>query len=122
MAGIVRERKVGGRIVVSAERRTAEAVRLRVVDSGGEVGHAYLYLLRNDLHQRPFGYMEDVLVAEERRGQGIGTRLVQAVIAEARRQGCYKLIGCSRYARPAVHRLYLRLGFADHGKEFRLDL
>jgi hypothetical protein len=36
--------------------------------------------------------------------------------------GCYMLIATSRHSRPKVHDLYRRLGFEDHGIEFRMDL
>jgi len=78
--------------------------------------------MNNDLHDRPFGLMEDVYVHESVRGQGIGTKLVKEIIKIAKAQGCYKLIATSRHARTKVHELYLTLGFADHGKEFRIDL
>jgi len=32
-----------------------------------------------------------------------------------------ELIATSRHARQRVHALYARLGFTDHGKEFRMD-
>lgn len=34
---------------------------------------------------------------------------------------CYKLIATSRTSRPKVHELYHRLGFTQHGVEFRID-
>jgi len=46
---------------------------------------------------------------------------VKRVVAEAKRHRCYKLIATSRHARNRVHALYDRLGFKDHGKEFRVD-
>jgi len=46
---------------------------------------------------------------------------VKRVVAEAKRRRCYKLIATSRYARNRVHALYDRLGFKDHGREFRID-
>jgi GNAT superfamily N-acetyltransferase len=66
--------------------------------------------------------LEDVYVDEAVRGSGLGTEIVNAVIVEAKNHGCYKLVATSRYARPKVHELYMRLGFKDHGKEFRIDL
>lgn len=86
-----------------------------------EVGRAFLYVMYNDLHDRPFGLMEDVYVDESVRGQGIGTQLVNKVIEMARNQKCYKLIATSRHSRAKVHELYQHLGFVDHGKEFRID-
>ena len=47
--------------------------------------------------------------------------LVKCVVAEAKRRRCYKLIATSRHARNRVHALYNRLGFKDHGREFRID-
>jgi GNAT superfamily N-acetyltransferase len=96
---------------------------VKVTDSlkGKVVGRAYLYLMTNDLHKRPFGLLEDVFVEPDHRGSEIGTALVKRVIAEAKRRDCYKLIATSRYARDRSHALYARLGFTDHGKEFRMD-
>ena len=106
------------------ERRSlqSEGIRFSVSRDGTEVGRAFLYLMRNDLHQEPFGLMEDVFVAESERGSGLGTKLVNEIIAAARENGCYKLIATSRDARPRVHELYRRLGFSDHGREFRIDI
>lgn len=85
------------------------------------VGRAFLYIMYNDLNDRPFGLMEDVYVDESVRGQGIGTQLINKVIEMAKNQRCYKLIATSRHSRTKVHKLYHNLGFADHGKEFRID-
>lgn len=86
-----------------------------------EIGRATLYILENELHSRPFGLLEDVFVNEKYRGSGVGTQLTEHVIKKARDHGCYKLICTSRYTKPKVHQLYTRLGFKDHGKEFRID-
>ncbi|MDP3728632.1 MAG: GNAT family N-acetyltransferase [bacterium] len=96
-------------------------IKFYIEEKDKELGRAYLYILRNDLHQRPFGFLEDVFVDGSVRGEGLGRSLVQKVIEEARSQNCYKLICTSRYAKPKVHDLYLRLGFLDHGKEFRIN-
>ena len=101
---------------------SSKGIRISIDQDGQEVGRAYLFLITNDLHEEPYGLMEDVFVDESVRGQGIGTRLVETVIDEARQQNCYKLIGQSRYGRERVHELYTRLGFKDHGKNFRIDL
>jgi len=87
---------------------------------GKEVARAYLYIMTNDLKKEPFGYLEDVFVDEQLRGQGIGTKLLETVIAEAKKIGCYKLVATSRYGREAVHKLYERKGFENFGIEFKM--
>ena len=98
-----------------------EGIRLFINRNGKEAARAYLFLMWNSLHDAPFGLLEDVYVDESLRGQKLGTEIVNAVIAEAKARGCYKLIATSRHTRPRVHELYARLGFRDHGKEFRID-
>jgi GNAT superfamily N-acetyltransferase len=39
----------------------------------------------------PEGYLSELFVREEARGQGIGSRLLEAVKAEAKRRGCFRL-------------------------------
>lgn len=98
------------------------AVRIATSHDGAEIGHAYLYLIKNDLHDRPYGYLEDVFVVESYRGQGVGTELVQAAIVEARARGCYKIVGTSRMEREDVHAWYEKLGLKKYGIEFRMNL
>ena len=98
-----------------------KGVKLSVLENGVEVGRAFVYFLHNDLHEHPFGFLEDVFVEESQRGKGYGKSLVARAIEEAQKAGCYKLICTSRYTREEVHSLYTKAGFKDHGKEFRMD-
>ncbi len=99
----------------------SSGVRLSLEKDGAEIGRGFLYLMYNDLHKEPFGLIEDVFVDEQYRGQGLGTRLVEAIIEEAKERKCYKLLCTSRYAREKVHAWYKKLGFEDYGKEFRMN-
>ena len=107
---------------ITREERAARGIRFSIAGPSGEVARAYLYLMTNDLHEAPFGLLEDVFVAESERGSGLGTALVNEVIAAAREAGCYKLVATSRASRPKVHELYERLGFENYGLEFRMNL
>lgn len=109
-------------IDLSSQEIIYKSKKFTAHDDNKEVGRAYLYILHNDLHERPFGFIEDVFVEEEYRGQGVGSQLVKNMMEEAKKRNCYKMIMTSRYSKPKVHDLYERLGFKDHGKEFRLDL
>ena len=109
---------------MTIERRevSARGIRFSINRGGDEVARAYLYIMGNDLHDAPFGLLEDVYVAESERGAGLGTQLVQDVISAARETGCYKLLATSRTSRPKVHEFYERLGFDRYGLEFRMNL
>ena len=96
-------------------------IKFFIEQNGKEVARAYLYILKNDLHAEPFGFLEDVFVDESLRGQGIGTGLLKEIIKMAKDNQCYKIVATSRYERPKVHALYERLGFKDWGKEFRMN-
>lgn len=104
------------------EKKQSAAIKIIATDNGRVLGRAYLYLIYNDLHQEPYGLAEDVFVENSERGKGVGTELVKAIIAEAREQKCYKLIGTSRDSRGDVHDWYESLGFKRYGVEFRMDL
>ena len=98
-----------------------QGVKISAIENGEVLGHGYLYILKNDLHEAPFGFLEDVFVEEAQRKKGIGSQLIKAVIAEAKAQGCYKLICTSRHEKPEVHNYYKKFGFKEHGLEFRMD-
>lgn len=101
--------------------KECKGIKFSLDRDGKEIARGTLFVLNNDLHQEPFGFLEDVMVDEELRGQGIGTELVKKIIEEAKKQNCYKLIATSRHSREKVHELYERLGFKNHGLEFRMD-
>ncbi len=100
---------------------THSSIRLSLTHNNQEIGRAFLYILKNELHQEPFALLEDVFVQESHRGQGNGSKIVEAAIDEAKKQNCYKLICTSRHTKEEVHRLYQKHGFKNHGIEFRMD-
>lgn len=102
--------------------KEAFAVKFTAEENGKIIGRAYLYILKNELHAEPFGFLEDVFVEPEYRSKGIGSQLVKKAIKVAKSQGCYKLIGNSRFANEGAHKFYERSGLSKHGYEFRIDL
>lgn len=97
-------------------------IRFAISEKNEELARGYLYLLKNDLHERPYAFIEDLYVAEAERGAGYGSKMLQAMIEEAKKRGCYKIIATSRKPRRAVHRFYEKNGFQKWGYEFRIDL
>lgn len=104
------------------QKKDLSGIKFVAEDDGGKaIGRAFLYVLKNDLHREPFGFLEDVFVEEAHRGRGLGGDLVKAVVAEAKARGCYKLICTSRHSNAKAKMFYEKFGFRDHGAEFRMD-
>lgn len=85
-------------------------------------GWAILCIIANDRHAEPYALLENVYVEMEHRGKGIGKKLINLLIEEAKNRGCYKLLATSRRTKPEVHALYEKFGFKNWGVEFRMDL
>ena len=92
---------------------TSDSCRLFLAraDDGQIAGSAALgfYRTPSGLH----AWIEDVVVDQAYRRQGIGEALILATIRSARELGAHSLSLTSRPARQAANRLYLRLGFVQ---------
>ena len=65
------------------------------------------------------GHIEDVAVRENLQGKGYGRQLVQDLIEEAERMGCYKVIlDCKSDVMP----YYEKQGFKESQRNMRIDL
>jgi GNAT superfamily N-acetyltransferase len=68
------------------------------------------------VYRIPFGlkaWIEDMVVDENVRGQGIGTKLMNAALTRAEELGVHKVFLTSAPARLAANRLYQHLGFIN---------
>ena len=69
------------------------------------------------------GWIEDVVVDESARGQGIGEAVTQAMLDRARELGCLTVDLTSRPTRDVANRLYQRAGFVMRDTNvYRYDL
>ena len=68
-------------------------------------------------------WIDDVVVDEAARGQGVGEALNRAALDEARRRGAKEVDLTSRPQREAANRLYVRLGLrpAQHQRLLEFD-
>jgi GNAT superfamily N-acetyltransferase len=91
--------------------------RVYVAVAGGEVVGTFALLIMDNLAHRgaPSGVVEDVVVRGDRRGRGIGTRMMRFAMERCRQRGCYKLALSSNLVRADAHRFYESLGFHRHG-------
>lgn len=91
-------------------------------DEGKVVGSGLIFYLKNPGHEKPFAYLEGVVVDDKARGKGIGTALSKFAITLAKKKDCYKILFTSGYNREKIHKFYENLGFVKWGLEFRMDL
>lgn len=56
--------------------------------------------------------LEDMVVAEEARGSGLGTRLVEAAVDHCRKSGCKRVTLLTDGDNERAHAFYQRCGFA----------
>jgi len=97
---------------------------LYVAEEAGAIVGTFAILVMDNLGHRgaPSAIVEDVVVALDRQGRGLGTRMMEAAIGMARARGCYKLALSSNMKRTAAHAFYEGLGFERHGYSFRVLL
>jgi ribosomal protein S18 acetylase RimI-like enzyme len=99
----------------------ATALLLARDDAGQIVGSLTLALFRIPTALR--AWIEDVVVDEAARGQGVGEALNRAALDRAREAGAKTVDLTSRPSREAANRLYQRLGFVERETNvFRYDL
>ena len=97
---------------------------LYVAEQGGEVVGSFALLVMHNLAHlgAPSGIVEEVVVAPDLHGHGIGTAMMQFAMGLCRDKGCYKLVLSSNAKREGAHAFYDALGFVRHGVSFRCDL
>ena len=70
----------------------------------------------------PSAVVEDVGVLPEMQGKGIGQRMMQFALIQAKEKGCYKMSLSSNLRREQAHQFYESLGFEKHGFSFLMKL
>jgi ribosomal protein S18 acetylase RimI-like enzyme len=94
---------------------------IAIDDTGTVIGMATLAVFRIPTGLR--AWIEDVVVDEAGRGQGVGEALTNAMIDWARDRGCRTVDLTSRPSREAANRLYKRAGFVLRDTNvYRLEL
>jgi GNAT superfamily N-acetyltransferase len=94
----------------------------RVVEKDEKViGFAMCILHEGTWSTAPICYLEDLFVDAAERGAGAGKALIDALIAEGKREGWSKLYWVTRENNPA-RKLYDQYGEADDYVRYRLSL
>lgn len=87
------------------------------------VGTYELLIMDNLAHEgKPSGVVEDVVVDQKYRSQGIGKKMMEYALEVCRQNNCYKMSLSSNIHRDRAHKFYERLGFKKHGYSFLIEL
>jgi N-acetylglutamate synthase-like GNAT family acetyltransferase len=109
-------------VAVQSERISAISkdsnTGLFVCDLGGEVQGSALVSLCADVMfgSQPFAVVENVVVSEAVRGQGLGTALMRHIEAFCLEKNCSKIMLLSSIQREQTHRFFEQAGFAGASK------
>lgn len=95
---------------------------LLVVEYEGAVVGTMVFLIVPNLSHGalPWAIVENMVVDERYRRQGVGSLLMEYAIDRARKSGCYKVQLLSNKKRLEAHRFYCSMGFEASAEGFRL--
>ncbi|WP_437203911.1 N-acetyltransferase family protein [Planctomicrobium sp. SH664] len=99
--------------MVPGIRETPGAFVLLAWDQAVVIGAAICFRGFSTFSSRPLVNVHDLSVLKAYRGQGVGTRLLEAVEEQTRSLGGTKVTLEVRLANPDAERLYRRLGYGD---------
>jgi GNAT superfamily N-acetyltransferase len=88
-------------------------------DSGKIVGIAALVFHRSTWASTWYCYLEDLFVAPEARGLGVGRALIEAVYAEADRRGAERVYWATQEGNATARKLYDRIGTLTEFVQYR---
>ena len=96
-------------------KTTDQTVLVADVQATGVVGYACTHWRGSFIFPQGEGYLSELFVESRFRGQGIGGRLVNTVIREARRRGCARLVVTHNRQRESYQRGFYRCrGWQEH--------
>jgi len=102
-----------------------EDLDIVVVEHDGRLVATCLLSVTKNLTRgaRPFALIENVVTHEDYRGEGFGTRCVEAAVDRARERDCYKVMLLTGSDETWKHEFYEECGFDREAKTgFSLDL
>jgi GNAT superfamily N-acetyltransferase len=93
-----------------------------VEEDGGLIGLAAMQVMPLVHRDLAVGRITAMVVRSDRRGSGVGRRLLSELEEIARREGCGRIDLTSRYRREEAHAFYRSQGFEDTSLRFVKDL
>lgn len=92
---------------------------IAVEDAGRAIGIAALVFHRSTWSATWYCYLEDLFVAPEARGLGVGRALIEATYAEADRRGADRTYWATQETNATARKLYDRIGKLSEFVQYR---
>ena len=110
--------------VIYNKMRTYPDYNVYVAEADGVIiGTFSLAIMDNLAHMgAKSGLIEDVVVAPQSQGQGIGRRMMAYAIEICKNKSCYKVCLSSNLKRQDAHKFYENIGFKIHGYSFLTEI
>ena len=89
---------------------------------GTPVGFINFTIRQTILHRSPSALIDELVVAEEYQGKGVGKQLVLAAIEKCRQLGCCEVEVSTEKINLKARNFYKRYGFEERGMLFEMDL
>lgn len=106
--GELRPHIAAGEFLARIRRQEKDGFRMAFVEDGGAVKAVAGYRIFETLAWGKIMYVDDLVTSERERSRGHGDRLIDWLVAEARKHGCDQFHLDSAVHRFAAHRFYLR--------------
>ena len=89
---------------------------------GTPVGFINFTIRQTILHRSPSALIDELVVAEEYQGKGVGKQLVLAALEKCRQLGCCEVEVSTEKTNLKAREFYKKCGFEERGMLFEADL
>jgi GNAT superfamily N-acetyltransferase len=89
---------------------------------GSPVGFINFVVRQTILHRSPSALIDELVVAKEYQGKGVGKRLVLAAVEKCKQLGCCEVEVSTEKTNVKARKFYKKCGFTERGILFEMDL
>jgi GNAT superfamily N-acetyltransferase len=89
---------------------------------GTPVGFIYFTVRQTILHRGPSALIDELVVAKEYQGRGVGKQLVLVAIEECKQLGCCEVEVSTEKTNIKARKFYKKCGLEERGMLFEVDL
>jgi GNAT superfamily N-acetyltransferase len=114
---------MGTAVKTCGDLLNAAGSHLLVAEMDGKpMGFVHFAVRQSILHRAPSALIDELVVAEECRGKGVGRELVLAVLEKCKQLGCCEVEVSTEKTNAEAREFYEKCGFEERGVLFEVDL